>query len=189
MTGQIPKLKHTRSGHNSSPAWDSLMENNTQNMWTLLVIDLCEPLINIWVSSLRFGSYMLSWMNFLILLLVYLSSVYFTLLSSNLFLSCGGRKRTIPLQTDHREVRKEDALIICCTDLQISSLCLDVLALEEGLRVGVSKTVLVPERAGGLQKLSLCGALVVSKESWEKNKTEYVVLTTKNRSSIQLWNE
>lgn len=116
MTGQIPKLKHTRSGHNSSrdvcsPAWDSLIENNTQNTWTLLVIDLFEPLINIWVSSLRFGSYMLSWMNFLILLLVYLSSVYFTLLSSNLFLSCGGRKRTIPLQTEHREVRKEDALM------------------------------------------------------------------------------
>lgn len=80
---------------------------------------------------------------------------------------------------------------MCCTDLQISSLCLDVLALEEGLRVGVSKAVLVPERAGGLRKLDLRGALVISKEPWEKNTTEYVVLTTKkvllqHKSSIQM---
>lgn len=48
---------------------------------------------------------MLSWMNLLTLLLVYLSSLYFTLLSSNLFLSCGGRNRTIPLQREHSEVK------------------------------------------------------------------------------------
>lgn len=72
---------------------------------------------------------------------------------------------------------------MCCTELQISSLCLDVLALEEGLRAGVSKAVLVPERAGGLRKLDLRGALVISKEPWEKNTTEYVVLTTKKSFS------
>lgn len=116
------------------------------------------------------SSYMLSWMNLLILLLVYLSSVNFTLLSSNLFLSCGGRNRTIPLQTDQRG-EKRRRWWSCCTELQVCSLCLDVLALEEGLRVGVSKSVLVPERAGGLQKLSLSGALVITKEPWEKKQT------------------
>lgn len=55
-----------------------------------------------------------------------------------------------------------------CTELRVCSLCLDVLALEEGLGVGVSKSVLVPERAGGLQKLGLSGALVITKEPWGK---------------------
>lgn len=40
---------------------------------------------------------MLSWMNFLILLLVYLSSLNLTELSSNLLLSWGGRNKTTPL--------------------------------------------------------------------------------------------
>lgn len=52
---------------------------------------------------------------------------------------------------------------------QICSLCLDVVALEEGLGVGVSKAVVVPERAGGLQKLCLRSALVISKEPWGEN--------------------
>lgn len=51
---------------------------------------------------LNLSSYTLSWMNLLTLLLVYLSSPYFTLLSSNLLLSCGGRKRTTPLPTEER---------------------------------------------------------------------------------------
>lgn len=48
-------------------------------------------------------THMLSWMNLLILLLVYFSSVNFTELSSNMLLSRGGRNRTTPLSTKNRK--------------------------------------------------------------------------------------
>lgn len=41
---------------------------------------------------------MFSWINFLIFPLVILSSVYLTVLSSNLFVSREGRNKTIPLR-------------------------------------------------------------------------------------------
>lgn len=98
---------------------------------------------------MQVDTHTLSWMNLLILLLVYFSSLYFTLLSSNLFLSVGGRNRTIPLQVEHNEVRREDMLInTCCTE--ISSLRSHVLALQENLSVCVSEAVFVPQRAGSL---------------------------------------
>lgn len=48
------------------------------------------------------NTHTLSWMNLLILLLVYLSSLYRTELSSNLLLSRGGRNRMTPLQRNRK---------------------------------------------------------------------------------------
>lgn len=62
---------------------------------------------------------------------------------------------------------KRDVLMnVCCSE--ISSLCPHILALDESLGVGVSKAVLLPQGAGGLQELSLSGACAISKEPWEK---------------------
>lgn len=46
-------------------------------------------------------------------------------------------------------------------------LSINVMALEEILRVGVGEAVVLPQGAGCLQELSLCCALVISKEPWE----------------------
>lgn len=67
-----------------------------------------------------------------------------------------------------RGEKRDVQLNICCSE--ISSLCSHVLALDEGLRVGVSKAVLVPQGAGSLQELSLSCACVISKEPWEKKQ-------------------
>lgn len=44
-------------------------------------------------------------------------------------------------------------------------LSVDALTLDHGLRVGVSEAVLVPQGAGGLHKLSLSRALLISEEA------------------------
>lgn len=115
-------------------------------------------------------THMLSWMNLLILLLVYLSSLYFTEPSSNLLLSRGGRNRITPLQSDRTvtAVPLHPGKLILTHPATLNLLSVDAVALEESFRVGVSEAVVVPQGAGCLQKLCLCQALPVSKEPWEK---------------------
>lgn len=138
---------------------------------------------------------MLSWMNFLILLLVYLSSLNWTELSSNLLLSRGGRNKTTALE-NKKKVNVTVALLhrqqLCwwwwdqtCNEASHFNLFVNIcsyrlpkgrksyllsvnaMALEENLRVGVGKAVVVPQGTGGLQVLCLCCALVISKEPFE----------------------
>lgn len=53
-------------------------------------------------------------------------------------------------------------------------LSLDAVALEERLGVGVGEAVVVPQGAGRLHELHLCGALVIAEEPWdpEKNRVQ-----------------
>lgn len=69
----------------------------TRSCWAFMEIFVQED-IRLKIAD-HVNTHMLSWMNFLILLLEYLSSLYFTELSSNLFASTGGRNRMTPLQT------------------------------------------------------------------------------------------
>lgn len=52
--------------------------------------------------------------------------------------------------------------------LQVDLLAVNFLALQNSLRVGVSKAVLFPQGVCSLQKLSLGGTLLISKESWRR---------------------
>lgn len=63
----------------------------------VMIHHLCLGGEEVLTGGEKSNTYMLSWMNFLILLLVYLSSLYLTELSSNLLLSLAGRNRTTPL--------------------------------------------------------------------------------------------
>ncbi len=47
-------------------------------------------------------------------------------------------------------------------------LSINAIALKKSLRVGVGEAVVVPQGAGWLQELSLCCALVISKETLER---------------------
>lgn len=51
---------------------------------------------------------------------------------------------------------------------RVDLLSVNVVALEDSLRVGVGEAVLVPQGAGCLQELHLSCALVISKEPWDK---------------------
>lgn len=71
------------------------------NFLSVLYTELLKPSLNCLTvqSEDDDDTHTLSWMNLLILLLVYLSSLYFTEPSSNLFLRSGGRNRTTPLRS------------------------------------------------------------------------------------------
>ena len=49
-------------------------------------------------------------------------------------------------------------------------LCVNAVALEESLRVGVGEAVAVPQGAGCLQELCLSCALLTGKEPWGKKR-------------------
>lgn len=61
---------------------------------------------------------MLSWINLLILPLVIFSSVYATVLSSNLLARCEGRNKVIPLKEQKKQqqgVLASDSRVVCHT--------------------------------------------------------------------------
>lgn len=69
------------------------------------------------------------------------------------------------LRRTTRDVKRVGVARCLASVFSVDLLSVDALTLEHSLRVGVSEAVLVPQGAGGLHKLSLSRALLISKEA------------------------